>query len=105
MNQVMTKDQGTSIIERILYGIALAVAMKAVAYGWIEADMAPYYAAGLVTLVASAYAWWINRPVAIAKAAENISPDTKVITTPAIAAATPDNPNILSSADVKVVQK
>lgn len=110
MNNVMTKDQGTSILERMIYGVALALAMKFVAWGWLDADMAPYIAAGIVAAVGSAYAWWINRPVSIVQAASNlVDPNTgkktQVVTSPELAAATPGNPNIVSQADNKVVSK
>lgn len=104
MNSVVTKDQGMSIAERVIYGIAMALGMKFVAWGYIEADMAPYFAAGAVSGIGSAYAWWINRPKAIVQAAANL-PGTTVVTTADLSAATPDQANIVSNTENKVVNK
>ncbi len=49
----MTKDQGYGIIERLLYGAILWVAMKFVAKGYIDSEMAAYIAAGGVAAVAA----------------------------------------------------
>lgn len=105
-----TKDQTTGIIERIAYGLILAVMMKMVQRGYMTADEAPYYAAGIVGGAGSAYAWWINRPKAILQAAGSI-PDpnsptglTQIVTTPELAQATPENPNIVASTTNAVVR-
>lgn len=104
MNPVATKDQTTGVIERLAYGAILALMMKLVQKGYIDADMAAYIAGGVVAAAGAVYAWWINRPKAIAVAAASI-PGTTVVTTPELAAATPDQTNIVSSTDVKVQQK
>lgn len=101
---VVTKDQGTALIERALYGVALAFAMKLVGWGVLSADMAPYVAGGAVTAIGGAYAWWINRPKAIVQAAANL-PGTTVVTTQALSDATPGQSNIVSNTETKVVSK
>jgi len=92
----LTKDQGTSILQRIVYAAVMFLAMKAVARGYIDADMAAYIAVGIAGAADTAYAWWTNRPKAIVQAAANI-PGTTVITTAALSAATPEQNNIVSS--------
>lgn len=104
-----SKDQTTGIIERVIYGVAMAVLMKLVAAGWLTADMAPYVAGGIVTAVGGAYAWWINRPKAILQsAAALVDPvtgrKTVIVTSAAMAADTPEN-NIVSSATNEVKSK
>lgn len=99
----MTKDQTTGILERIVYAVAMAVLTKLVAKGYIDQDMAAYLAAGVVTFVGGAWAWWINRPKALAIAAANTG--ATVITSEAIAQSTPNHPNILSNTEVEAVQK
>lgn len=106
-----SKDQATGVIERLAYGAILALMMKLVQKGYIDADMAAYIAGGVVAAAGSIYAWWINRPKAILKAAAAVpnpaSPTglTQVITSPQLAQATPDQPNIVSSTQVQVVSK
>lgn len=99
----MTNDQGTGVIERVIYGVILGVLMKMVAAGWLTADMAPYLAAAAVSAMGGAYALWINRPKAIVQSAAAL-PATTVVTTPDLAAATPEN-NIVSNVEQKVVSK
>jgi hypothetical protein len=99
-----SKDQTTGIVERVIYGVAMAVLMKLVAKGWLDADMAPYIAGGAVTAVGGAYAWWINRPKAIVQSAAAL-PGTIVVTTHDLAAATPDQSNIVSNKTNEVTSK
>lgn len=90
-----SKDQTTGVAERVLYGVILGFMMSLVRKGYIEADMAPYIATGVVGLVGGAWAWWINRPKAIAQSAAAI-PGTTVVTTPELAMNTPES-NIVSN--------
>ncbi len=100
----MQKDQITGIIERVIYALAMAVLTKLVAKGYIDQDMAAYMAGGAVTLFGGAWAWWINRPKALLQSAAAV-PGTTVVTTPALAAATPNESNILSNQTVEVKNK
>lgn len=95
----ITFDQIRGPVERVIL----------VALGWLAAKgyISPAEVAGYATLVigiiAAVYGWWQNRPQAIAQSAAAL-PGTTVVTTPAIAAATPET-NIVSSANVEVVHK
>lgn len=93
-------SQLSGIVDRlVLMGLSYAVAK-----GWItSADVAPLAELG-VALVGAGYALFVNRQANLAKQAASI-PNTTVITTKEIAAATPKQDNIVSSADVKVVPK
>lgn len=97
-----SKDQATGVAERIIYGLAMGVLMKLVAAGYLDADMAPYVAGGIVTLVGGVWAWWINRPKALLQSAASV-PGTTVVTTPDLAKATPNEANIVSNTNNKVV--
>jgi hypothetical protein len=100
----VSTDQFTAIGEKIVYGIAMVLCMKAVARGWIASEDAPYYAGGAVAFIGGIYGWWVNRPKNIMIAATNAG--ATVITTPELAAATPNNANIVSSvAEAKEVVK
>lgn len=105
------KDQTTGVIERLAYGAILAVMMKLVQKGYIDADMAAYIAGGLVASAGALYAWWINRPKALLQSAASVpnpgSPTglTQIIASPELAAATPSQSNIMSSDNIKVVAK
>jgi hypothetical protein len=60
--------------------------------------------AGLITpIVTSLYASWSATPASQSAALEKDG--AIIVTTPAIAAATPNSPNVMSSADVKVVPR
>lgn len=95
----ITFDQIRGPIERIIL----------VALGWLAAKgyISPAEVAGYATLaiavIAAFYGWWQNRPTAIAQSAAAL-PGTTVITTPNIAASTPEG-NIVSNANVEVVHK
>jgi hypothetical protein len=105
----MTKDQGTGIVERLMYGAILALAMKFVGWGWLDPDMAPYIAAGGVGLAGGAWAWWINRPGALLTAAGNQLPQSAhlAITTSPSASALEKTEvrDLANSASDKVVAK
>ncbi len=95
MNSLVTKDQGSGIFERVLYGVAMALCMKFVSWGWLDADSAPYFAAGAVAAVGSAWAFYVNRPKSLQQAATNTG--AVVITTKELADSSPNNPNIVSN--------
>jgi hypothetical protein len=80
----MNRDQGGGIIERAIYSSVLFFAMKLVAAGYIDADMAAYIASGSVLLFGGAYAWWHNRPVSVINRAAAAVPESArlVIETP-----------------------
>lgn len=93
-------SQLSGVVERLI----TAALMYAVGRGWLlSSDVAPLAALGLAAISAG-YAIVVNRNTNLAKQAASI-PDTKVVTTPEIAAATPNQTNIVSSSDMKVVAK
>lgn len=99
----MNKEQKAGIVERLVYAAAMAVLTKLVAKGYIDQDMAAYVAAGAVTAVGGAWAWWINRPKALVQSAAAV-PGTIVITNEQIAHSTPEL-NIVSNVKMKAVSK
>lgn len=96
----MNWSQITGALDRIvLIGLTWAVSK-----GYItSADVAPLSAA-IIAVAGAGYSLYVNRPTNLAKQAASI-PGTTVVTTPEIAAATPNLENIVSQTDVKVVQK
>lgn len=80
---MLSKNQGSGVAERMLYGAITFLAARAASRGWIDPSMVEYVAAGAVMLVGSAWAWWINRPSALLSAAGNQLPKNAelVITT------------------------
>lgn len=97
----VTADQFKAIAER---GITVLVAF-AVGRGWFPAGQAADLVALLVAAAAIGYGFYINRPAAIMDSAAAINPNqTKIVTTPELAAATSAT-NVVSSAEKKVVDK
>lgn len=96
----MQWSQVSGMLDRVL----IAVGMYAVAKGWIsQSDMMQFVA--LVLAVGGAvWGWYVNRDKALVQAAAAV-PGTVVVTTPALAAATPDQNNIVSNTEVKVSTK
>lgn len=75
--------------ERMVYGAIIFATAKLVDKGYMTFDMQAYVAAGAVTFIGGAYAWWKNRPAAlIDRAASQLPPSaTLVIATPVTASA------------------
>lgn len=95
----MTWDQISGPADRVI----LILLAWAVGKGIItSADVAPI-AAALLAVAGAAYGWWVNRPKAIVQSAAAL-PGTTVVTTPALAAATPQD-NIVSNTEQKVTPK
>ena len=99
MDQVVNWPQISGILDRVVLVGLTWVASK----GWIT----PTDVAGLATLIVgiagAVYSFYINRNSSLASRAAAIPGGTTVITTPAIAAATPEK-NVVSNADLKVVR-
>lgn len=95
----ITWDQISGPADRlILMGLAWLVGK-----GYItSADVAPIAAAALA-VAGAGYGWFVNRPKAIVQSAAAL-PGTTVVTTPTLAASTPET-NIKSSAVNKVVSQ
>ena len=106
----MQSDQIKGMVDRTILVLATWLLAKAVSAGWLsQADSAQLLPA-LIILPALAWGWWNNRDKALLQSAGNvIDPKTNkptiIVTSPEMAAATPGQNNIVSSADVKVVTK
>lgn len=93
----ITFDQIRGPIERVVYiGLGWLVAR-----GYITSSEVANWATLILAIAAAFYGWWQNRPKAVAQSAAAI-PGTTVVTTPDIAASTPES-NIVSNASTKVV--
>lgn len=71
--------------------------------GFITSADVANYATLILAIAGAGYAFWINRQTNLVNQASNV-PGTTVVTTPAIAAALPQN-NVVSNEDKKVVTK
>lgn len=95
----ITFDQIRGPIERIVYiGLGWLVAR-----GFITSAEVGNYATLVLAIAAAFYGWWQNRPKAIAQSAAAL-PGTTVVTTPDLAASTPET-NIKSNVTNQVVTK
>lgn len=95
----LTWDQISGLLDRVV----LVVLTYAVSKGYItSADVGPI-AAAILALGGAIWGWWVNRPKAIVQSAAAL-PGTTVVTTPGLAASTPQQ-NIVSSATSQVVNK
>lgn len=105
----MNKVQGIGITERLLYSVFLWFAMMGVKYGWWDAEMAAYIAAGALAATGAARAWWINRPsTLLSDAADQLPKNSQlVITTTANASSVErkDAHELADAASEKVVAK
>lgn len=70
--------------------------------GYISASQAADFAPLVLGIVAAVYGWWVNKNEKLAEQAASV-PGTTVVTTPEIAKATPDSPNVISSANTSAV--
>lgn len=100
-----TWDQIKGIVERFVSLGLAALLSWAVIKGWITKEQAKEWGAEygpiVIMAIATWYGWRINRPKAIVQSAAAL-PGTVVVTTPAIARATPNEPNIVSNREVSV---
>lgn len=72
--------------------------------GYISSGDATIITGGLVAILGVFYSMFVNRNANLAKQAASI-PGTIVVTTPEVAAATPNNQNILPNTQTQVVPK
>lgn len=98
--QLPNWSQVSGVIERVIW----AAVMYAVGKGWVTSADAANLVALVIGVLAAFYAYFVNRNTNLAKQAASI-PGTTVVTTPDIAAATPQLDNVVSKAEVKVVAK
>lgn len=96
----LTWDQISGPLDRMV----LMALTWAVSKGYITtADVAPF-AGAAIAAAGAFYGWWVNRPKAIVQSAAAL-PGTTVVTTPDLAAATPNQQNIVSNTEQKVTVK
>lgn len=103
-----TWDQVKGIAERFISLGLAALLSWAVIKGWMTKDEAKEwgveYGPVLLTFAGMAYAYYRNRPKSLAQRTVASIPDTVIVTTAAIARATPES-NIVSSATNTVEPK
>lgn len=76
----MNRDQGTGIIERIIYGLVSFVVLRYGAKLGLTPDDAAWLAGGAIALFGGAYGWWHNRPVSVLnRAGDAIPPMAKLV--------------------------
>lgn len=94
----MTKDQSTSVLERLFTVFITWLLTWLTTKGYITSAQAAEYMPLLLGVFAAVYAWWVAKPSNILLAASNI-PGTTVVTTPELAEATPSAANIVSNTE------
>ncbi len=94
---MMQKDQVSGTIDRALAVLATIFLGWFVKKGYIGESDAATLLPFVVLLPAIFWGWWGNRDKALLQSAANV-PGTVILTTPAMADATPAEPNILPSA-------
>lgn len=99
----LTSDQISGSLDRVVLVLITWGLTQAAQRGWISTSDVAALAPALVTIVAFVWGYWVNRPKAIVQSAAAL-PGTTVVTTPTLAAATPES-NIKSSATATVVTK
>lgn len=92
-------DQISGVLDRVF----IAIAMYAVAKGWISQSDAMQLVALLLAVGGAVWGWYVNRDKALVQAAASV-PGTVVVTNADLAKSTPEN-NIVSNVDTKIVQK
>ena len=93
---LVNNSQITGAIDRVvLMGLTYAAGK-----GWITTTDIANYLALIVGILGSGYAFYVNRNTNLAKQAASV-PGTTVVTTPEIAAATPNQTNIISTSETK----
>lgn len=109
----LTTDQASGIADRTISGtmiwlISFFLGKLAVA-GYLAASDVPQLSVAVIILGSAAWGYWVNRPKAIVQAAANIvNPDgtkTIIVTSAELAAATPDQANIVSNIANSVIDK
>lgn len=100
----MGQDQISGMLDRVGLVFATWFLAYMVRKGWIGTEDSATLLPGLILIPALIWGWYNNRNKALLQSAANV-PGTVVVTSPALAAATPGQNNIVSSSDVKVTNK
>ncbi len=100
----MQQDQIKGMLDRAIAVLATMLLNWMVTKGWLGQSDAATLLPALVLLPALAWGYWNNRDKALVQSAANV-PGTVIVTQPALAAATPDQNNIVSNTNVEVKTK
>ncbi len=92
----MQQDQFKGMLDRAIAVLATMFLAWMVRKGWLGESDAATLLPALVLLPALAWGYWNNRDKALVQSAANV-PGTVVVTTQALADATPEQKNIVSS--------
>lgn len=103
----MQSDQIKGMIDRAIAVLATMLLGWMVKKGWLGESDAATLMPALVLLPALAWGWWNNRNVALLQSAANVvgadGKKTVIVTSPELAIATPEQNNIVSNTDAKVI--
>ncbi|MFA5897680.1 MAG: hypothetical protein WC829_01075 [Hyphomicrobium sp.] len=110
MGPIVQQDQIKGMLDRAIAVMATMFLSWMVKKGWLGESDAATLLPALVLLPALAWGWWNNRDKALIQSAANVvdlktGQKTVIVTSPEMAKDTPDQNNIVSSTDVKVIQK
>lgn len=102
----LSAEQVGGLVRAILTTVAGALGMYVVTRGWLSQEIVTQISGWAIpAVVGLIVSWWSAKTKTqanIVTIASNI-PGTTVVTTPALAASTPDAPKVMSSLDAKVV--
>lgn len=105
----MQADQIKGMLDRAIAVIATMFLAWMVKKGWLGESDAAALTPALVLLPSLMWGWWNNRDKALLQSAANVVGEdgkrTLIVTSATMAAATPENTNIVSNAEVKVTPK
>lgn len=94
MNQVQIRGSSDRVIIVVVTWLFTYLTTK----GYITASQAADFSPLVLGIGAAIYGWWVNKNEKLATQAASL-PGTTVVTTPEIAAATPNNPNVISNTE------
>lgn len=98
---MLQQDQIKGMLDRVVLVVSTWFLAWMVRRGWIGSEDSALLLPGIIVLPALVWGWWNNRNKALVQSAANV-PGTVVVTSPELAAATPDQNNIVSNTNVEV---
>jgi len=105
----MQQDQFKGMLDRAIAVLATMFLNWMVQKGWLGQSDAATLLPSLVLIPALAWGWYNNSNKSLLQSAANVvgndGKKTVIVTSPELAAATPDQQNIISNTDVKVQNK
>ena len=103
----MQSDQLKGMLDRAIAVLATWLLTQAVNKGWLSQSDSAQLLPALVLLPSLAWGWWNNRDKALLQSAANVvgadGKQTVIVASPELAKATPENSNIVSNTETKVV--